>query len=44
MKRDIIRNENTMGITVISETKTYDQEHIDNYWNDILGSDKYIEP
>ena len=31
MKRyDIIRNENDIGITVISETKIYDRDNIDN--------------
>ena len=27
---DIIRNKNDIGITVISETKIYDREHINN--------------
>ena len=32
---DIIRNENDIGITVISKTKIYDREHIDNGRNSL---------
>ena len=32
---DIIRNKNDIGITVISKTKIYDREHIDNGRNSL---------
>ena len=46
MKRDIIRNENTMGITVISKIKMCDRENttikIETHRNGILKNNKYI--
>jgi hypothetical protein len=41
---DIIRNENGIGIPVISEAKIYDREHIDNDRNGILKNNKYVKP